>query len=510
MSRDTSTIVDGANTVGTRQVERFVSGLPGHRRSVAVARMRTLVDSLGGRSAERPRYLVGEIEALLAGAPVDRMWLARSVLGASLPDDEEMPSLLRTARLSGPWAALLAPLATIQDEDDPAPVRVLTGGVTCDIHATAATDYMSGIQRVVRAVAVRWAVDRAVDFVGWTGDLRALRPLPPEDRTRVFGVREKWGTAGTNEVVVPWLGTHLVLELAADPARSKRILAMGKYSGTRVGMIGYDCIPMTNPGTVTGGMVAVFAGYLAACRHAYRIVAISEAAASEFLGWKRMLAGVREEGPEIAVVTLPVVAEEPTEQAVAEVKDRLGVVSEPMVLVVGSHEPRKNHLAVLHAAETLWREGVRFTLVLAGAGAWRSEEFYEHVGELKRAGRPMESVRGLPDDLLWAAYRAAHVTLFPSLNEGFGLPVAESLACGTPVITSDFGSTRDIVSPHGEPLGGLLVDPRDDYAIIDALRSVLTDAATYARLKSEVDQREFGDWDAYAKGVWDFLVGEGE
>ena len=123
------------------------------------------------------------------------------------------------------------------------------------------------------------------------------------------------------------------------------------------------------------------------------------------------------------------------------------------------------------------------------------------------SGRPIESLRGLADELLWAAYRSAHVTLFPSLNEGFGLPVAESLACGTPVITSAFGSTRDIVAPDGVPRGGLLVNPRSDQEIADALRSVLTDRATYARLKDEVRDRDFGDWDTYAEQVWDFLVG---
>ena len=132
-----------------------------------------------------------------------------------------------------------------------------------------------------------------------------------------------------------------------------------------------------------------------------------------------------------------------------------------MVLCVGSHEPRKNHLAVLHAAELLWREGFAFSLVFIGGNAWRDDRFLEHVERLQDAGRPMVSVRALPDDLLWAAYDLAHCLVFPSLNEGFGLPIAESLASGTPVVTSEFGSMREIAG-HG---GGLLVDPRDDHAI---------------------------------------------
>ena len=90
----------------------------------------------------------------------------------------------------------------------------------------------------------------------------------------------------------------------------------------------------------------------------------------------------------------------------------------------------------------------------------------------------MVSVRALSDDLLWAAYRLAHCVVFPSLNEGFGLPVAESLACGTPVVTSGFGSMREIAR-HG---GAILVDPRDDHDIAAGLRLMLTDRELHETL----------------------------
>jgi glycosyltransferase involved in cell wall biosynthesis len=180
--------------------------------------------------------------------------------------------------------------------------------------------------------------------------------------------------------------------------------------------------------------------------------------------------------------------------------------SRPVVLVVGSHEPRKNHLAVLHAAEALWQDGIDFTLTLVGASAWHAEAYEAELDRLQELGRRIQSLRGLSDELLWAAYRIAHCTVFPSLNEGFGLPVAESLAAGTPVITSDFGSMRDIVMVDGRPLGGLLVDPRDDASIADALRDLLTDRALHARLKEEASNRPVRTWDDYAAELWDYLM----
>lgn len=487
------------------RVARALRSLDRERRDEAKERMRLLVETLGETPADTVPELVSQVGRLLADGRPDRMWLARSVLSGRLPGIEQMSVLLRKTRLEGAWPALLPSLRRAQ----PGRVRVVVGGITCDIHHTAATDYMSGIQRVVRSVAVRWAVDHDIHFLGWAEDLRSLRYLGVKDHRRIFGTDP--GERETSaDIVVPWAGTHLVPELAADPGRNARLMALAKYSGNKVGQIGYDCIPLTTASSVAPGMVGNFARYLATCREVDRIVAISEAAASEYRGWRGMLAGVRSAGPEVGVATLPVAAQEPSDEAIARARITLGMTHAPMILVVGSHEPRKNHLAVLHAAELLWREGVRFTLTLVGAGAWRADAYELAISELQGAGRAVRSIRGVPDDQLWAAFKLAHCTLFPSLNEGFGLPVAESLAAGTPVIASDFGSTRDIVAPEGTPIGGLLVDPRDDHAIADALRSILTDPAVYQRLKAEAGQHKAGSWDDYAREVWDFLVEDGE
>jgi glycosyltransferase involved in cell wall biosynthesis len=176
----------------------------------------------------------------------------------------------------------------------------------------------------------------------------------------------------------------------------------------------------------------------------------------------------------------------------------------PMVLVVGSHEPRKNHLAVLQAAELLWREGLRFSISFVGGNAWNSESFSQRLRELRDGGRPVQSISALSDSALWAAYRLAHVSVFPSLNEGFGLPVAESLASGTPVITAAFGSMREIAGNGG----ALLIDPRDDRDITDALRRLLTDDELHAELSAQTAQVERKSWDRYAAEIWDYLMTE--
>jgi glycosyltransferase involved in cell wall biosynthesis len=170
--------------------------------------------------------------------------------------------------------------------------------------------------------------------------------------------------------------------------------------------------------------------------------------------------------------------------------------------VVGDHQPRKNHLAVLHAAELLWREGGQFSLSFIGGVSWGSDAFRRRLAELQRAGRPVDSQVSLPDGLVWAGYRLARCTVFPSLNEGFGLPVAESLAAGTPAITSDFGSMLEIATDGG----ALTVDPYDDHAIAAAIGTLLLDDVVHDRLCTEALNRPVRTWDDYAREVWGLLV----
>ena len=121
---------------------------------------------------------------------------------------------------------------------------------------------------------------------------------------------------------------------------------------------------------------------------------------------------------------------------------------------------------------------------------------------LQLRGRPIESISAANDELLWSAYRLARFTVFPSLNEGFGLPIVESISCGTPVITSAFGSMSEIAGDGG----ALLVDPRDDHALADAMRLLLTDEVELDRLSAQARRRPLRTWDTYAAQTWDLLT----
>ena len=319
------------------------------------------------------------------------------------------------------------------------------------------------------------------------------------------GVQRNWtpgGAASADRIVVPWKATVLVPELPADLYRPDIYQALVRFSRSTSGLIGHDCVPLTAAETTEGDMPSVFARYLCFAAHVDRIATTSEASTTEFRGWRAMLAGAGRSGPDIREVRLPTVARAASDEALGEARKLLCVGSMPVVLAVGSHEPRKNHLALVHAAEVLWREGLAFTLAFVGGHAWNSDRFVYEVDALQAINRPLLKIRGLSDDLLWAAYRLAHCTVFPSFHEGFGLPVAESLACGTPVITSNFGSMKQIASGGG----ALLVDPRNTGELTQALRRMLVEPGLRDALAARAAALRFGSWEEYAAGTWSYLV----
>ena len=513
----------GQRVLATRPSRLSPRRLPSVRTHVPAAtwsaRLATLAAALTAQPGATP---TGDPASTVARHLSNRdpavVWLALAVLGARLPTPDEVTDGRRELELNGPEALFRRLRRTATAETTSRHVEVVVDTTVVDFGDLVLYPLGTGIQRVARMVGRSWRERHGHRAVGWTADLDAMVPLDDEQRDRALGLlpfrrpdaadrsgstprAKENGQSGPPSgvtVLVPWRSTYVLPELAIQPSRCLALGALARFSGNRTAVIGFDCVPLTSPETTAEGFPAVFALNLAAVSAMDQVVAISEAAADEYRGWRRMLTGAGLAGPDISTVSLPVQAPDPTARAMDEARRLLLIADLPMVLCVGSHEPRKNHLALLHAAELLWREGLQFTLTFVGGSSWGGVEFGERVEELAAQGRPVEALSKLDDETLWAAYRLARVSVFPSLNEGFGLPVGESIAAGTPAITSDFGSMREIA----EGGGALMVDPRDDHAIADALRTLLVDERTHARLAAQCRGRSGTTWDEYADELW--------
>ena len=446
------------------------------------------------------------IAALAATPTLHSVWLTLAVVGLGLPTDPEVRSAHRVVATKGAAPFLLDLVArTAAGPRHGRRVELLRAPVIVDVRHTAETDLATGIQRVARETVKRWAADHEVTLVTWTDDGHAMRHLLPAERaTALDAAPPVHGSTRVvdKQIIVPLGGTYLLPELAAESWRTERVAAMAAYAGLTSGVIGFDTVPLTTAETVGDGMPGAFARNLVAVANMDKVGAISETAALEYRGWRRMLSASGIVGPEVENILLAAEPGTSTPADQREFAEMIGLGADPLVLVVGSHEPRKNHRAVLQAAELAWREGLKFQLVFVGGNSWNSLHFSDALKALKIAGRPVSSVSALPDRLLWAGYRQSRFTIFTSINEGFGLPVAESLASGTPVLTSNYGSMLQIAANGG----ALTVDPRDDYAILDGIRSMLVDDALYARLNAEAAAYVVRPWDDYASDLWDFFV----
>ncbi len=149
------------------------------------------------------------------------------------------------------------------------------------------------------------------------------------------------------------------------------------------------------------------------------------------------------------------------------VKEALGL-ERPFVLTVASRVKRKNLAALAPAAKALAREGIE--LVAVGGGR-------PQFGATDRAGGVVRDLGPLDDSMLPGLYGGAEAFVLPSIYEGFGLPVCEAMAAGTPVVCSDRAAL-----PEAAGGAALLVDPDDTEAIAQALLSVCSDGALKADL----------------------------
>ena len=404
-----------------------------------------------------------------------KAWLGLVAASGRYPDEETVRAEARLLRSRGA-DQFVDHLTDIFEESvraeraRDAVLDVLSQAVVIDVTHTVQHDLLTGIQRVVRETCSRWIDKPASVGVWWDETADCLRRIDADEADRFREWRDHMpsshGTTTTRRsldhsptaIVIPWKSILLVPELAADVARTNGYRALSCTQVLHgISMIGYDLIPVTAAETVTQGMSQVFNVFLAMVKRTTRLSAISEAAADDFRAFNGALRSQGLTGPLIESHLLPPSPPDLSQDDLDEVRESLALGALPMVVVVGSHEPRKNHLTVLDAAERLWSSGLWFDLVFIGGSSWGAQRFDHEVDRLMSIGRPVKVLKRATEAQLWAAYRLARFSVFPSLIEGYGLPIVESMASGTPVITTNYGSMAEVAVGGG----ALLVDPYD-------------------------------------------------
>jgi glycosyltransferase involved in cell wall biosynthesis len=180
---------------------------------------------------------------------------------------------------------------------------------------------------------------------------------------------------------------------------------------------------------------------------------------------------------------------------VEAVRGRYGLPGE-YLLAVGSLQPRKNLSALLAAWKTLSASRSQLSLVIVGASA-------PHFRSARRPQAPpgVHFLGYVPDYDLPALYSGALALVSPSLYEGFGLPLLEAMACGTPLAASDCGASPELAAGCG-----LLFDPRQPLAIADCLARLVEDPDLRRDLaRSGLARARSFDWSRTAQSIWDVM-----
>jgi glycosyltransferase involved in cell wall biosynthesis len=128
-------------------------------------------------------------------------------------------------------------------------------------------------------------------------------------------------------------------------------------------------------------------------------------------------------------------------------------------------------------------------------------EIVRELWKLRMRGRPVRWLRHVDDETLLRAYRDCRFTVYPSLMEGFGLPIAESLAHGKPCVCGGNGALGEVARGGG----CLIVDQTGEDTLAAGIKELLTDEMTYTRLSAEARARKFRSWADYTKKLLEHL-----
>jgi len=321
-----------------------------------------------------------------------------------------------------------------------------------DVTKAAAAGHRSGLIRV--STRLRDELGAAVTPVRWEAWDRAARP-------------DDW---------------FLTAELGSEAERPgwREFL---KNPPCRLAAIYHDAIPLKHPHITWPRSVSRHPEYMKTLAAFDRVFAVSAASRDELVAFWRWQ-GVT---PRAAVEVLTLGADF---NAIPRVTDRAPPAA-PVLLAVGILEPRKNQALLLEACEALWTEGLAFDLHLVGRiNPHFGGPVLARLKALQRRRPGLHYHAAADDATLARLYTTATATVFPTIAEGCGLPLLESLWMGVPCVCSDLPVLRE--NADG---GGCLPVPVNDLAAWrDALRRVLTDAELRAALTTAAQSRPLPVW----------------
>lgn len=310
----------------------------------------------------------------------------------------------------------------------PDPANVAPRRLLVDVSVIHKHDAGTGIQRVVRSIREELSL--------------VVSPDVTVEHLVVRRLRDGYVTLDGQPVEGGPDALFLGLDFATDAVfRSRHQLQRLRESGTPLWFVVHDVLPMSHPGWFTPASQLKYRRWMRTCAAlADGILCVSPDTARqvEDLLTRRYR---RTDLPRIVTIT-PGSNISPEDRSIGT--DRLPRAAHlapetfaQAVLIVGTLEPRKGHADALDAFDLLWNEGHKVPLVLIGKVGWNTIALQRRIRGHEQFGKLLFWFDHASDDELHASYRHCRLTLVPSLAEGYGLPIDEALALGSPVLARD-------------------------------------------------------------------------
>ncbi len=238
-------------------------------------------------------------------------------------------------------------------------------------------------------------------------------------------------------------------------------VAKARQKGVKVVAVIYDLIPITHPQFCDNFLATVFKNWFHdSLEHVDKYIGISQTVQKDLHAYMLKEFGEQINGKAFDFFHLGadfkyrIADTSHVRQDVVEV-----MAQRPAYLIVSTVEPRKNHAYLLDAFDRLWEQGSNVSLVIVGRTGWKVEPLMERINQHPENGKHLHYWHDLNDDELFYCYQHAKMLLFPSIVEGFGLPIVEGLSNRLPVMVSDTPIHREV---GGNRVGYFDLESPDD------------------------------------------------
>jgi glycosyltransferase involved in cell wall biosynthesis len=326
-----------------------------------------------------------------------------------------------------------------------------------DISATARNKFLTGIERVSRAITTKLIEDPPAGF--------RVEPVKSDEGqywyARSFTVEMVGAEVAIpeSEVEVRRGDVYIALDWSPEAICSSRAFFDDlRARGVKICFMVYDLLPLQIPHRFPEGLDKTYRSWLESITGVGdELIAISRAVADELIAWLDSTQPVRLRplqicyshlGADIQASSLSKGLPANADQILSAMQTR------PAFVMVGTIEPRKGHTQVLSAFEQLWADGMDLTLVIVGKQGWMMQSLAERIRQHQEFGHRLFWLAGISDEMLLAVYQHASALIAASEGEGFGLPLIEAARTGVPLIVRDLPVFKEVAGEHAYYFSG--------------------------------------------------------